>query len=1107
MEAHLGRPKKNKQPKDKKGASKEAAPAPGAEGQTTLTDLPASSHLHRGPLTAESLDSISTCPTTGSERGGLRPHVNLSSPESAYSTGYSTDGTSPGASFPPEYYINLRTGTHYFHGPTPLPLPHPGPLALGPPPSLPPGLPPLPPALQPALNLRQPWAWPTGLVQQPEPPRLSYLTPGRSRKQQHQQQQHQQLLLEQQQQHLHLLQQQQNQHQALLQQQQLFHKQQQQQFTLSRTESSTEEDLVGKAGRPSSTSSSTLSSHSSARPWQPAECVSSPRARTRIRTNPWLPNSPAPTRSQQQHQQQHQQQQQQQPQHHQQQQHQQQHQQYPQQHVQQPNSRQALGCSSSLSLSSSSSYGSASDVSLQRRAPGGHGRARSRGGPSGRGAARPQPLFQLNEESPSVEDKPLPRGPAQPSPRHSPLPVAGSTAAGCGRASRASNRPTAAAPRSASSGSTFSGCSRAAGASGGHHRGRAPCAKQQRSSSSSSSASSRTANNGSPPNLSDNEDVEDVTLNEMMGKFDESYVYEKETDILSDSDPTDVEDYGDDVDDADAGDEQTDEGDLDFIDRCSLTEQVSCCEDRLVNRGHCSFHNFPPGRRQSSRRRSSRRETPSRASNSSRDASVGSPRGSRTPSERPRRRAAARQAPPAPQAAPPPQLQDPAHGGNLNRIVMQRLLLRSAELAELGAPGLGGTRSAGSTPLSARRHHHQPPAAPARTPHAEHALAEADREADRKYRQLIMQAEHILVSMTGGPLASPLGSVLPSRTAAPHYGTPPMSKRHHLPCNLNRRLDHLRQGMLQGAGPSGPLPAALAPSPLARDPRLNDNAEENRNRWSPLAMPRRALHDRKQCFTPVLSDVRRIEQQQQQQQQQQPVDNVNHALQARTAQMTAVTTSASCNGNAASPASTPGGRRRGPPPVPPPRTVTARAPRAPSPPPPAPAEPPAVPAPAAPRLSKPFQLNLQALPPPPAAALSSPNGWTAIEASSSDSDGCITPRPSRAVPLPFDRRAKSTATTPTSSRPPLVTYKSVDTRLDVLDVCPQSEPVKRKVYAGSQTLDRLSKKLEHTEIMPRTPVQDAADEEDARRKAMLMETLQQLKHSLETQSASLQVQA
>ncbi|XP_073812842.1 uncharacterized protein isoform X2 [Musca autumnalis] len=54
-------------------------------------------------------------------RGGVQgnsgnaPMVSLSSPESAYSTGYSTDGTSPGAGYtPPEYYVNMRTGTHYF---------------------------------------------------------------------------------------------------------------------------------------------------------------------------------------------------------------------------------------------------------------------------------------------------------------------------------------------------------------------------------------------------------------------------------------------------------------------------------------------------------------------------------------------------------------------------------------------------------------------------------------------------------------------------------------------------------------------------------------------------------------------------------------------------------------------------------------------------------------------------------------------------------------------------------------------------------------------------------------------------------------------------------
>lgn len=35
---------------------------------------------------------------------------NLSSPESAYSTGYSTDGTSPGAGAPPDY-LNMNTIT------------------------------------------------------------------------------------------------------------------------------------------------------------------------------------------------------------------------------------------------------------------------------------------------------------------------------------------------------------------------------------------------------------------------------------------------------------------------------------------------------------------------------------------------------------------------------------------------------------------------------------------------------------------------------------------------------------------------------------------------------------------------------------------------------------------------------------------------------------------------------------------------------------------------------------------------------------------------------------------------------------------------------------
>ncbi|CAB3387783.1 Hypothetical predicted protein [Cloeon dipterum] len=50
---------------------------------------------------------------------GARYSSYLSSPESAYSTGYSTDATSPyepsiDATLSPEYYINIRTGTRYF---------------------------------------------------------------------------------------------------------------------------------------------------------------------------------------------------------------------------------------------------------------------------------------------------------------------------------------------------------------------------------------------------------------------------------------------------------------------------------------------------------------------------------------------------------------------------------------------------------------------------------------------------------------------------------------------------------------------------------------------------------------------------------------------------------------------------------------------------------------------------------------------------------------------------------------------------------------------------------------------------------------------------------
>ncbi|CAH1965053.1 unnamed protein product [Acanthoscelides obtectus] len=89
---------------------------------------------------------------------------------------------------------------------------------------------------------------------------------------------------------------------------------------------------------------------------------------------------------------------------------------------------------------------------------------------------------------------------------------------------------------------------------------------------------------------------EDCTLNEMMGKFDESYVYEKETDILSDSDPTDCET---DIDTGqDGGDEE--ETELDFIDNCSYLELKAKTEQ---NTGHCTYHSYEVQKKKSSRRR------------------------------------------------------------------------------------------------------------------------------------------------------------------------------------------------------------------------------------------------------------------------------------------------------------------------------------------------------------------------------------------------------------------------------------------------------------------------------------------------------------------------
>ncbi|XP_063929432.1 uncharacterized protein LOC135141842 isoform X2 [Zophobas morio] len=199
-------------------------------------------------------------------------------------------------------------------------------------------------------------------------------------------------------------------------------------------------------------------------------------------------------------------------------------------------------------------------------------------------------------------------------------------------------------------------------------------------------------------------DEDDCTLNEMMGKYDESYVYEKENDILSDSDPTDCDT---DIDTGqDGGDEDEPvEGEFDFIDNGSYLE-LDPREDR--NTGHCTYYNFEVPRK-ASRRRTTRR--------------------SKQCSEKRRR-----------------------SSSNKKR---HKQLERSVNVQ------LNGSKSAGATPLSVRRSKHHPMSKLALDDclkkrsnsisfSREDTLStidKRDKEADQKYRELIVEAEHILRSM------------------------------------------------------------------------------------------------------------------------------------------------------------------------------------------------------------------------------------------------------------------------------------------------------------------------------------------------------------------------
>ncbi|XP_073989527.1 uncharacterized protein isoform X3 [Rhodnius prolixus] len=162
-----------------------------------------------------------------------------------------------------------------------------------------------------------------------------------------------------------------------------------------------------------------------------------------------------------------------------------------------------------------------------------------------------------------------------------------------------------------------------------------PCRHTRPDTSSSSSAPSSGSDDNHHGNTSDFSD-DDVTLNEMLGKYDESYVYEKETDILSDSDPTDCEEQHDYNDNSSLhASEQQD--DLDFIDTGSIAELANSdteFPDKILNKGHCTYvsanHTPEACKKQCSRTRRQRSSGGDGSAPSSRGSSLNSRRVRRT---------------------------------------------------------------------------------------------------------------------------------------------------------------------------------------------------------------------------------------------------------------------------------------------------------------------------------------------------------------------------------------------------------------------------------------------------------------------------------------------
>ncbi|XP_067631187.1 uncharacterized protein [Eurosta solidaginis] len=287
---------------------------------------------------------------------------------------------------------------------------------------------------------------------------------------------------------------------------------------------------------------------------------------------------------------------------------------------------------------------------------------------------------------------------------------------------------------------------------------------------------------------------DEETLNEMMGKFDESYVYEKETDILSsDSDPTDCPsdlDTG-----QDAGDEcDTDELlEIDFIDTSSMNE-VSERKDVDYNMGICYYYNQSPkldAMRQHEETRSSvRSHRNSRNSRNMKNGQEGSsgavaPSGSsqrrrkrfmKTRKKSAENRTERTQSPQKPR-------QSRSVGGTPVCVRRQRHITAKNRINEI-SPLTNRSSSLVFTDMRDTKRFMT-------IAESEQALLQADLEADVKYRQLIQEAESLLVSMKNSMQSIPRDTPVSS----PRRLNPLANKRVEMlkNCEADTRREQLKQ--------------------------------------------------------------------------------------------------------------------------------------------------------------------------------------------------------------------------------------------------------------------------------------------------------------------------